>query len=127
MKTFLKKKEVVNLDNERVDEIRKSQPVVDEKLKAVFVNGSKYRRAKDILDLINGVRPAVKQEESFRIEHYIKQLEAHEVDSKDPLALPALYEILGGLIRTPEEHKKAEIKAKEMRMKGKKDKMGLKE
>ncbi len=126
MKTFLKKKEE-NIDKERREELRKSQPVIDEKNKAVFVNGAKYRRAKDILDLINGNRAAIKQEELMRIEHYQRQLEIQEVDTKSDIALPALYEILGGLIRTIPEHNEAIKKMKEMKAKGKKNIMGLKE
>jgi|GEM_PF-5081572 len=126
MKTFLKKKEE-NIDKERREELRKSQPVIDEKNEAVFVNGAKYRRAKDILDLINGNRAAIKQEELMRIEHYQRQLEIQEVDLKSDIALPALYEILGGLIRTISEHTEAVKKSKEMKDKGKKNIMGLKE
>lgn len=84
----------------------------------VFVNGSKYRRAQRILDFIRGDAIPQKAEEIQRKDHYIRQLKKHDVDPMAEEALPALYELLGGLIRTPAEQEEAERKAEEMRAKG---------
>lgn len=107
-------------DAERQAEMVKNRPVRDSKLKIVFVNGSKYRRALDILNLIRGIRPPQKVSEEQRREHYIRQLAAHDIKTDSEEALPAIYEILGGLIRTDQEQQEAEQRAAEMRAKGKK-------
>jgi len=113
--SFLKK-EGSTSSHERED----TGPVVDAKNKVVFVNGSKYRRAQAILALLTGKTVPLKAEDVERKDHYIKQLAKHGVEVNSEEALPALYELLGGLSRTPEEQKKADIQAKKMRSKGKK-------
>lgn len=99
------------------DEDKKSKPIYDDTFKVWFVNGSKYRRAQDTLALITNKRTANKQEEVSRKEHYIKQLAVHDIAPDSKEALPALYEILGGLIRTDKEQKQADERAKQMREK----------
>ena len=118
--SFLKKKEGKSFDKERRDEVLKSQPVWDSKRKIVFVNGSKYRRAEEILALIRGEKAPQKQEDEDRRAHYEKHLAANEIPIDSPDAVAALYELLGGLIRTTAQQKEANEKAKEMKAKGKK-------
>lgn len=96
------------------------RPVFDAKNKVFFVNPEKYDRAKEILALITGAKVAQKAEEEQRKDHYMRQLAKHEIDVKSEDALPAIYEILGGLIRSEAEQKDADIKAKEMKAKAKK-------
>ncbi len=96
------------------------QPVFDKKNNVFFVNPEKYDRAKDILALITGQKVAQKAEEEQRRDHYTRQLTKHEVDPKSEDAIPAIYELLGGLIRSSEEQKDAELRAKEAQKKGKK-------
>jgi hypothetical protein len=105
---------------EKKDEIKKSQPVWDTKRKAVFVNGSKFKRAAEILALIKGERACGKSEDFERKEHYSRILATNKIDINSNDAQPALYEILGGLVRTPSEQKEADEKAKEARAKGRK-------
>lgn len=117
--TFLEKK-ADPMMKEKKDEIKKSQPVWDTKRKVVFVNGSKYRRAEEILNLITGKKACQKDADVERKEHYERILASHEVKLDSPDVLPALYEILGGLIRTPSQQKESDEKAKEAKAKGKK-------
>jgi hypothetical protein len=116
MKSFLKKE---GAKESRREELVKNTPVYDEKLKAVFVNGSKFKRAQTIVDLINGIKVPQKAEEQSRVDHYLKLINAHGIDLKSDEAVPAVYELLGGLIRTPEEQKAAEHKAIEVKKKKK--------
>lgn len=85
-----------------------------------FVNPEKYDRARETLALILGERIAQKAEDVERKEHYTKQLAKHSIDPKSPEALPALYEIFGGLLRSKSEQEVAEKKAEEMMRKAKK-------
>lgn len=112
-KSFLKK---VQEDGEKAT----TRPVFDAKNKVYFVNPEKYDRAKEILALILGEKVPQKIEETERKEHYTKQLAKHEIDPKSDDALPAIYEIIGGLIRSEVEQKEAETKAKELKSKAKK-------
>lgn len=124
MKSFLKKKDDVFV-KERRDELKKSMPVFDEKLKVWFVNGSKHKRAVEVIQLLNNEKPVTKEGEPDRMDHYLRQLQKHDVDTKSPEAVAALYEIMGGLIRTPAEQKEADVKAAEMKKKGKKQMIEL--
>ena len=114
-KSFIKKTPV---SREEAEE-QKNKPVYDEKFNVVFVNGSKFRRAKTILDLIRGEKVPSKNDEIARKDHYTRQLAKNEIDVQSEEALPALYELLGGLIRTKAEQEFADEKAKEMKAKGK--------
>jgi hypothetical protein len=114
MATFLKK------ETRQTKELNKSKPVLDSKRKVVFVNGSKLKRAEEIVALILGTKAPQKQEDIERKEHYSRQLAANGVAVNDVDAIPALYELLGGLVRTPSEQKEADAKAEEARKKGKK-------
>ncbi len=113
-KSFLKK-----VVDERPDKVP-NRPVFDKKHDAVFVNADKYNRAIEILNLLRGVKVAVKTDDVERRDHYAKQLAMHEIDIKSEEAVPALYELLGGLIRTPKEQEEADKKAMEAQKKGKK-------
>jgi len=117
---FLKK---VPVKGWQKKELRKTEAISN--FGVVFVNGSKYRRAKDILDLINGDRAPVKQEDVARKEHYARQLKANDIDPKSEEALPSLYELLGGLIRTSQEQKAAEKAKGEAQKKARTNKFGL--
>ena len=115
-KTFLKGK--VESREEKVQ--AKNQPIHDKKRGVVFVNGGKYRRAEDILALLRGVKAVSKAQDAERKEHYAKQLAIHEIDVNSDDALPAIYEVCGGLIRTLREQTQEEKRLAEMKKQGKK-------
>jgi len=117
--SFLKKEEAPKSNLTR-EELEAQKPIFDAKHKVYFVNNLKHRRAQRILGLINGTIPPQKAEDVEARDHYKAQLARHEVDPKGDTALPALYEILGGLIRSAEEQKKADARAQEARAKAKK-------
>jgi hypothetical protein len=117
--TFLRQRVGVS-DEERAEAMEKSKPVFDKKFKVWFVNGSKYDRAKNILALIGGKKAVVKTEDMERKEHYSRLLAVQQVDVEDEEALPILYELLGGLLRTPAQQETAEREIKAMIAKGKK-------
>lgn len=115
MAKFLKEKEEkVNVD--------KTGVVYDKDLKVFYANGSKYRRAKDILTLVRGERAPHpnKPEELERKEHYSRQMAIRGIDTKSDEALAMVYELIGGLIRNPQEQKQAEEISKREKAKGKK-------
>lgn len=119
--TFLKEKRGKDeVDPELLAEHKKSRPIFDKQFEVWFVNGAKYRRAQNILALIKGTKAPVKSDDVERKDHYAGILAANEVDLESDEALPALYEILGGLIRTSAQQKQAEANAEEARRKGKK-------
>ena len=114
--SFLKQK----VQNESVsDRDRANAPVIDHKRGIVFVNSNKYARAKRTLDFIRGNTVPNTPNEVARIDHYRKQLAINEVDPNSDDALPALYELYGGLIRTPAEQKVADEQREEAQTKGK--------
>ena len=97
-------------------------PVVSEG-DVVFANREKHERAQGILALITGKRAAQNAQEEERRDHYRAQLDAREIDPKSKGALQALYEILGGLVRTQDEQAEADENAREMRAGNKKRKV----
>lgn len=99
---------------------KKALPFLDKELKLVFVNGNKYRRAQNILGLLKREVVPNREEDLQRVEHYSKQLAKHDITLDSKNALPAIYELLGGLIRTPAGQKKAEDRVQEMKAKAKK-------
>lgn len=113
MKSFLKKQEVPK-------ETVTKTVVFDKKNDVFFANPEKYDRARNILDLILGIKAPRDANEVERKDHYAKALAIQNIEPSSEIALPALYELLGGLIRTPSEQKEAEKKAQEMQRKGKK-------
>lgn len=86
----------------------------------VFVNREKLERAKGILDLITGKQSPKKESEIERRDHYAAQLADRGIKPSDKEALQALYEILGGLVRTPAEQAQADAQAKKMQARNKK-------
>jgi len=121
--SFLKKLVIEapkKMTEREIEQQRLSRPVHDGERGIVFVNGNKYRRAQRIIALIQGNAAPTTENELVRKEHYTKQLIAQEIDPKSDNALPAIYEIMGGLIRTPKGQAEAEEKAVEMQKKGKK-------
>ena len=113
MKSFLKKEPVYA---QRTTQ----EAVFDKKNDVYFVNPEKYDRAKEIIAFILGKKVPQDIKEQERKEHYIQQLAKHEVDPASDTAIPAIYELIGGLIRTPSEQKEAERNAIEIKKKGKK-------
>lgn len=120
MGRFIQTQKADSFDSLRKEEMKKSLPVFDKKRKLVFVNGSKFKRAESILATLLGQKAVVKTEELQRKDHYARQIEAYGIDLQSEDALPAIYELLGGLIRTPEEQKHADEKAIDLKTKGKK-------
>ena len=94
--------------------------------KTVFVSAEKLERAKDIVGLLTGKIIPRNLEEKARIEHYALVCQAKGIDLKNEnKSIAAIYLTLGGLMRTEAEEEEAQTKKKEMQVKGKKDKMGL--
>lgn len=77
----------------------------------VFVNKEKLARAKDIALLVSGKRSPRDAGELERQQHYTGLLSDRGVKPSDATAVQALYEILGGLVRTPQEQAQAEAAA----------------
>lgn len=128
-KTFLKKNTVeadVESIQEKQNALIQSRPVTDKKRGVVFVNGGKYQRAVDLAKLVIGEVVPRSQEELERKEHYTKQLAVHEIDPKSEDVIPALYEILGGLIRTIKEQDDFERGMEERSKAAKNDTFGMK-
>lgn len=114
--TFLKKKtEGGSLQKELAEAAKNNKPIYDKSRKLWFVNGVKFKRAENILGLIRGDIAPIKADDVQRKEHYTRQLQVQEIDPSDKDALPALYELLGGLIRTEAQQQAADEKAKQMR------------
>lgn len=89
----------------------------------VFVNKEKHARAKDIVALVTGKRVPRETSELERKDHYTELLKARGVKGTDPIAVQAIYEILGGLVRTPSEQAQAEANAAKAKAKNKKKKI----
>ncbi len=95
--------------------------------KTVFVNEEKRERAQYVYDLLVGKAVARNAEERERADHYARIAQAEGLDLKKdpPAAVAAIYVKMGGLLRTEAEQKVAEARKEEAKVKGKKDKMGL--
>lgn len=102
---------------------KKGKAKAEDKGGVIFVNREKLARARDILLLISGKRAARETSEIERKEHYAQQLAARGVKATDPGAERAMYEILGGLVRTEAEQAVVDVKAAEMKKKLKKKKV----
>ena len=113
MKSFLKKEPVYA---QRTTQ----EAVFDKKNDVYFVNPEKYDRAKEIIALILGKKVPQDIKEQERKEHYTQQLKKHEVDPTSETAIPAIYELIGGLLRSPAEQREAEKLAIETKKRGKK-------
>lgn len=74
----------------------------------VFVNREKLERAKDIVALVSGARVPKNEQEAERKEHYTAKFAEAEQNPKSKDALQFAYELLGGLVRTPEEQSEAD-------------------
>lgn len=108
-------------EEEKVEEKDIEQGAPEEKgTDVVFVNREKHARAKGILDLVTGKRLPRDANEAERTEHYRAQLQAAGVDPKGKKAVRALYEILGGLVRSESEQRAADKKAEALKSKHKK-------
>lgn len=92
-------------------------------MEVIFVNNQKKERALEVLNLINGVKSAVTPDEQARANVWTRHLNDAKVNAKDEKAVQFVYEKMGGLIRTPEQQKAAEVKAEEMKKEGKKKKI----
>lgn len=112
-KSFIKK--VAKTKVEALD-----KPVFDDVHKVVFVNPQKYKRAEVIVALVNGTRQAITDQDQERKDKFTRLIQEQGLDLKKDDVIPAVYELLGGLIRTPEEQKEIEVKAVEMQKRGKK-------
>ena len=95
-------------------------------MKMIFVNEQKVRRAKRILNLVTGKVIPRTQTEVDSMDNFSKILTNGGVDPKSEEAVEFLYKTFGGLVRTEAEQREADRKKKEMQLKGKKDKLGLK-
>ena len=73
----------------------------------VLVNPNKSKRAQDILDFIDGKIKT--SEESVLADKMKTLIDEEEVENGDRLEF--IYTKLGGLVRTPVEQSKAELKA----------------
>lgn len=118
--------EVEEIEDEDEEENDEDEPA-DEPVatgNTIFVNNEKHNRAKDILALVSGKRAVRNNQELERKEHYSGLLQADGVKHSDKDALQYVYEtLLGGLVRTPVEQKKATEKADAQRKKFKKKKI----
>jgi len=94
--------------------------------KLILVNDQKVRRAERILALVSGKTQPRTREEDERLMNYSKILADAKIDANSEEAVEFLYRRFGGLGRTEAEQKDADKKKKEMQLKGKKDKLGLK-
>lgn len=89
----------------------------------IFVNNEKLARAKGILDLVSGKRAARDANEAERTEHFRAQMNHAGKKPTDKDAVRFIYELLGGLVRTPEEQREADKKAAALKAKYKKRKV----
>lgn len=83
----------------------------------IFVNKEKYNRAKDIILLVTGKRAPHEASEIEKKDRYTDLLATRGVKATDANAVQAVYEILGGLVRTPEEQAAADKAAAAARAK----------
>ena len=89
--------------------------------KVIFVNQHKLDRSKEIINLINGDMVAVDSGQGDRAQRFHKMLNEAKIDLKEKdKAIQFVYEKLGGLMRTEEQQKKADVIKKEAQKKGKK-------
>lgn len=86
----------------------------------IFVSREKLDRAKEIVALVSGAQAPRTAEEVERQAHYAMILSGRDINPKAKDALRAVYELLGGLVRTPEEQRAAEEQGKKMAAKFKK-------
>ena len=89
----------------------------------VFVNAEKKQRAEALLALVLGKvvpKDAIQDDQKTKFAGFLAEA---KVDPKGPDALEFLYTKLGGLVRTPEEQKKAEAKKAEAQAKARKRKV----
>lgn len=87
----------------------------------IIVNQVKFKRAQNIIGLINGTIAPQKTEEEDRLTHYSRILAARSVDPASKDAVYYLYEIvLRGLVRSQADEKEHQKKVKELRKKMKK-------
>jgi hypothetical protein len=110
-------------ENEDADDAPKKTAKAPAKDAVIFVNKEKLSRAKDIVLLITAKRAPRETSEFERKEHYTGLLAAKGVKATDPKAVQAIYEILGGLVRTPEEQATADKKAAAAKAKSSKRKI----
>ena len=86
----------------------------------ILVNREKAERASEILALITGKKTAKNSGEEERRDRFTAVLAEKDINPKSKDALQAVYEILGGLVRTPEEQEAADENAADVRKKNKK-------
>lgn len=138
---FIKADESDAGEESRLEKQREAlKPVFDKERVLYFVSGEKFRRAKNIFELITGKVVPNKAEDEQRKQHYERQLAKHGVpmfneikDEKgeitgqepNPEVVYAIYEILGGLIRDEAEQANAEKVKKKMQEEAKKAKIEL--
>mgnify|MGYP001602935831 CR=1 FL=1 len=86
----------------------------------ILVNREKVERATEILALVTGKKVAKNSGEEERRDRFTAVLAEKEIKPNSKGALQAVYEILGGLVRTPEEQEAADENAADIRKKNKK-------
>jgi hypothetical protein len=84
----------------------------------VFVDRPKYDRAVSIVAAVNNANPRTAEAIEYKSKFSALMAEA-DVDPKSPEAVEFVYDKLGGLIRTHEEHEVAEETKEKIKTKGK--------
>mgnify|MGYP001560455761 CR=1 FL=1 len=79
-----------------------------------FENPDKLQRAQDIIALF-GAKPPKTEEENRMKSRFAELLSTAGLKADDKNAIRFIYEKLGGLIRTEEEHKAVEEKKEEIK------------
>jgi len=86
----------------------------------VLVNTEKAERAQQVLNLLNGVTQPKNPDHQEMIRVFSGFLQEAKLSPKDAGAHELIYVKLGGLIRTEEEEKAAQVRKQEMQAKGRK-------
>ena len=102
------------------EELGDTPEVVVEKDGVVLVNRDKRERAQIIVDLVSGKRMPKDTEEADRKERFSTKFAEAGVNAKSAGAVQFAYELLGGLVRTPQEQEQADESASKQRAKNKK-------
>ena len=86
----------------------------------IFVNERKKARAKDILDLVNGIIIPKNDYDDEVKNKFANFLAGAKIEAKSEKAIEFVYEKLGGLLRTEEQEKEAKKRKADIKAKGKK-------
>ena len=88
--------------------------------KLFYVNSKKKARAEEILALVSGVIIPKSNDQQIKKDKFGAFMAEASIDPKSEDALPFVYEKLGGLLRTEDEQKAADLRKKEIQAKAKK-------